>query len=456
MNINKMPRRKLFLLFGDIFLIILSINVAFIIRVKKTIIAQLGLNEAIMIIFIMLIICLISFYSFDLYNINNKFTASKSLSNITASLILIILISIILFYLFPYIIGRGVFLISLSFIGISTVGWRMIYSYLFKFTISERNILIVGTGSSAKAIFSILKNNPEYRVVGFIKENLKKKKMSDMNILGDSFALEEIVQRHNISDIILSKPFISNKNLNKSLMKCKLKGISIYDLATLSEYLVRKLPLNYIEERWFLYSNGFNKLGNRTNKRIKRMVDVLFSIFLLMIFFPVMLIISILIKIDSKGPIFYKQERVGQNNKPFNIIKFRTMRKDAEKNEPKWAEDNDPRVTAVGKILRKTRLDELPQLINVIKGEMSLVGPRPERDFFVRRLLEKIPYYSLRFSVKPGLTGWAQINHPYGASEKEALEKLQYELYYIKNMSIFLDLRILLKTIRIVLLGMGR
>jgi lipopolysaccharide/colanic/teichoic acid biosynthesis glycosyltransferase len=167
-------------------------------------------------------------------------------------------------------------------------------------------------------------------------------------------------------------------------------------------------------------------------------------------------IVSLGIKLNSKGPVFYVQERVGEDHKLFRLFKFRTMVVDAEKGEPKWAEENDPRVTKVGKILRKVRLDEWPQLLNVIRGEMSLVGPRPEREYFIRKLEETIPFYSMRFSVKPGLTGWAQVNYPYGSSVEDALEKLQYDLYYIKNMSLLLDFRILLKTARTVLFWRGR
>lgn len=456
MTLKKISKRKLFLLFGDIIIIILSINLAFIIRLKKSVITYLSLNEAIMIILLMLAICLTSFYSFDLYNIKEKFTSSRSLANLIGSLILISLISIGFFYIFPYVIGRGVFLISLILIGIFVATWRLSYSFFFRLTVPGRNILIVGIGSSAKTIYSSLKKNPEYKIVGFIGEDPKIKEFLEMKILGNSLSLEKVAKDYNIDDIVVTSPSTGNKDLNKALVKCKMQGISIYDMGTFYEYLMGRLPIVYIEERWLLYSNGFDKLGSKINKRIKRFIDVLKSSLLLIITSPIGIIISIIIKMSSKGPVFLIQERIGENQRPFKLIKFRTMVSDAEKGKPVWAEDNDPRVTKIGKILRKTRLDEWPQLINVIKGEMSLVGPRPEREFFVRKLVEKIPFYSLRFSVKPGLTGWAQINYRYGASEQDALEKLQYELYYIKNMSLFLDLRILLKTMRIILFGMGR
>ena len=186
------------------------------------------------------------------------------------------------------------------------------------------------------------------------------------------------------------------------------------------------------------------------------MLDVLISLILFLCFLPVGLMVSLLIKVSSKGPVFFKQDRIGEQETPFRLIKFRTMKVGAERGEPKWADKNDSRITGVRKLLRISRLDEFPQLINVIKGEMSLTEPRSEREYFIKKLTKKIPFYSLRFSVKPGLTGWAQVNYCYGSSVDDALEKLRYDLYYIKNMSLFLDLRIFLKTVRLISFGMER
>jgi exopolysaccharide biosynthesis polyprenyl glycosylphosphotransferase len=188
---------------------------------------------------------------------------------------------------------------------------------------------------------------------------------------------------------------------------------------------------------------------------LKRAFDLLVSALILLFSLPLIIIISLLIPLTSKGPIFFTQERLGARKKPFRIIKFRTMVQNAEANGPQWAHYDDERVTAIGKLLRRTRIDELPQFINVFLGDMSLIGPRPERAFFVDRLSERIPFYSLRFFVKPGITGWAQVNFRYGSDENDALEKLRYELFYIKNQSFFLDFRILLKTVRVVLTGLG-
>lgn len=455
MKFKRISSQKLFLLLGDIFIIILSVNLTFIIRVKKSTISYLGLNDGAMTILIMLAIYLISFYIFDFYNTRENFRGIQFLANVGGSLLLVSLISIGLFYAFPFMVGRGVFLISLVLIGTLIATWRLFYSFIFGLNFPTKRVLIVGKGKPAEAIYSLIKKIPEYKVIDFIADTSKKKITLGKKILANTISLEKIINDYKINDIVVTKS-IRNKQLNKILINCKMRGINIWNVPTFYEHFIDKLPIHYLKENWFLFADGFDKLGSNIHRRLKRAIDLLISIALLIIAFPIGIIISIAIALNSKGPVFYIQERVGENQKSFNLFKFRTMISDAEKGNPVWAEENDPRNTSIGKILRKTRMDELPQLINVIKGDMSLIGPRPEREFFVKRLTEKIPFYSLRFSVKPGLTGWAQIIYKYGASEGDALEKLQYELYYIKNMSLFLDLRILLKTIRIILFGMGR
>jgi len=453
---KRILNRKLFLLLGDIFIIILSINLAFVIRMKKSTISYLGLNKGVVIILLTLAIYLISFYIFDFYNTRENFRNIRFLANVAGSLILVFLISIGFFYAFPFMFGRGAFLISLILIGFLVVIWRKFYSFFFSLAASTKIVLIIGKGKVAEAIYSVIKKNPEYEVIGFISGAFKKKRIQEKKALGNNTSLEKIINDHNVDDIIVTIEPIRNSQLNKTLINCKMRGINIWNIPTFYEHFIDKLPIPHIKENWFLFADGFDKLGSNIHRRLKRAIDLLISIAFLIIAFPIGVIISIAIALNSKGSVFYMQERVGENQKPFNLFKFRTMASDAEKGNPIWAEENDPRNTSIGKILRKTRMDELPQLINIIKGEMSLIGPRPEREFFVKRLIEKIPFYSLRFSVKPGLTGWAQVIYKYGASEEDALEKLQYELYYIKNMSLFLDLRILLKTIRIILFGMGR
>jgi len=453
MNIRRMFIKKLFLCLGDIIIIIFSLNLAYYIRLKSLIDIS-SLNYGILVILFLLITYLISFYIFDLYNTRLDYKNIRFFSLVVGALILVSLFAVIFFYFFPYKLGRGVFVISLALTGALITVWRIVYSSLLKLTVPQRNVLIIGTKRKAEAIYSLIKMNPEYKVIAMFDKNIRKIESSNEKSSEEILSLEKIVDDYQVDDVIVTTE--PTKKLNKELVNCKMKGINIYDIPSLFEALLYKLPISNINPRWFLYTDGFGKLGSKIYKRLKRMIDLFTSSLLLIINFPIGIIISLAIKLSSKGPLFLIQERIGENNKPFKIIKFRTMVTGAEKGEPKWAEEDDPRVTSLGKILRKTRLDELPQIINVIKGEMSLVGPRPEREFFVKKLMDKIPFYSYRFSVKPGLTGWAQINYKYGDSDKDALEKLQYELYYVKNMSLLLDFRILLQTVRIVLFGMGR
>ena len=240
------------------------------------------------------------------------------------------------------------------------------------------------------------------------------------------------------------------------LLQYKLGGIQYYNYLEFYEIYENKLPVSNLSPKWFLENTGFEIYYNSFNLKAKRILDIIFALLIGVCVIPIMIIAAIIIKLESKGPIFFIQERIGEGNKPFKIVKFRSMTTDAEKDGPKWATKNDNRVTKFGKFMRLTRIDELPQLWNVLRGEMSFVGPRPEREFFIKQLEKEIMYYNLRHTVKPGLTGWAQVMYPYGASIEDAYRKLQYDLYYIKNHDILFDVKILLKTVTIVIFGKGR
>jgi sugar transferase (PEP-CTERM system associated) len=238
------------------------------------------------------------------------------------------------------------------------------------------------------------------------------------------------------------------------LLKCRTDGIEILDGNSFYEMLAGKLVVEQTNPGWLIFSEGFHK--SFTRRFTKRFLDILLSLILLIVFLPVMLVLAVLIKLDSRGPVIFSQDRVGQNRKICMAHKFRSMVDDAEKDTgPVWADDDDSRITRVGRVIRKLRMDEIPQLWNVLKGEMSFVGPRPEREYFVKELDQVIPYYGIRFTVKPGITGWAQVSYGYGASVEDAVKKLDYDLFYIKNMSIFMDLMIVLRTIKIVLFRKG-
>jgi exopolysaccharide biosynthesis polyprenyl glycosylphosphotransferase len=239
-------------------------------------------------------------------------------------------------------------------------------------------------------------------------------------------------------------------------MLLRLRGTKVYSLPEFFEHFWTKVPPATLVDNWFAFTSGFILLHNQIYPRIKRLSDVILAGSLLLLLSPIMLLSAIAIRLDSRGPIFYSQVRTGLNQCPFRVKKFRSMYQDAESRGAQWASERDPRITRVGRFMRATRIDELPQLINVLLGSMSMMGPRPERPEFDRQLEQEIPYYNIRYLVRPGITGWAQVMYPYGASVEDAYEKFSYDLYYLKNYSLLLDLRIVLMTVRVVLFGKGR
>jgi len=272
-------------------------------------------------------------------------------------------------------------------------------------------------------------------------------------VLGGYGKIASICQEKNIHRIIVALDERRGNFPIEQLLLCRLKGVRVDDGMAFTEDLAGKLSVEHLHPSSLIFSSGFRR--STLFRNAKRCVDILVSLFGLFLTAPLAVAVAVAIKLESKGPVFYRQERVGEDGKIFRLLKFRSMCVDAEPDGPVWARKNDDRVTQVGKIMRKLRFDEIPQMINVLRGEMSFVGPRPERSFFVEKLKRDIPYYSQRHTIKPGITGWAQIRYPYGASREDAVEKLKYDLYYIKHMSFFLDMMITLETAKIVLFGKG-
>jgi sugar transferase (PEP-CTERM system associated) len=276
----------------------------------------------------------------------------------------------------------------------------------------------------------------------------------DVPIIGDWSAIHKIVNEGKVDRIIVALEERRGRFPTEDLLNCRMEGISIEEGIAFYEHLTGKLLVERAYPSFLIFANGFIK--TTYHHMVKSAMDLFLSFLGLIISSPIMTLIALAIKLESSGPVFYRQERMGKHGKPFMLLKFRSMREDAEKETgPVWAEEGDKRVTRVGKIIRTLRLDEIPQLINVLRGEMSFVGPRPERPHFVEDLKNEIPFYDKRHAAKPGITGWAQIKYPYGASRNDASEKLKYDLYYIKNMSPFLDLEILFQTLKIVFFGRG-
>ncbi|MFX0116854.1 MAG: TIGR03013 family XrtA/PEP-CTERM system glycosyltransferase [Candidatus Hodarchaeota archaeon] len=276
----------------------------------------------------------------------------------------------------------------------------------------------------------------------------------DIQVIGDSSLIHELASQGKVDRIIVALEERRGRLPIEELLRCRMEGISVEEGIAFYEHLTGKLLVERTYPSFLIFSNGFTK--STPHRLVKAVMDYLLSSIGLIISLPIMALIAIAIKVDSSGPVFYRQERVGKDGNIFKLLKFRSMIENAEEETgPVWAEENDERITRIGKVIRKLRLDELPQMINVIRAEMSFVGPRPERPHFVEHLKDEIPFYEKRHGCRPGITGWAQIQYPYGATENDALEKLKYDLYYMKNMSLLFDLNIILQTIRIVLFGRG-
>jgi exopolysaccharide biosynthesis polyprenyl glycosylphosphotransferase len=319
----------------------------------------------------------------------------------------------------------------------------------------EEISLQLNTSSAAKNSLALENTQKTNIAIATLVSNNNSSESKKLNKVGNLNDLETWTSQSWSGVFVATNGELSDKQVQQ-LMPLRLKGIPVYRLPQAYESFWFKLPAELLEDTWFTFSSGFNLLPGGFSLKLKRIVDLAFATLLFLVLSPLMLITAFLIKLDNPGPILYSQLRTGQNNQPFRVYKFRSMYQDAEERGAKWASERDPRITRVGYLIRLTRLDELPQIWNVLRGEMSLIGPRPERPEFDSQLRKEIPYYDLRYLVKPGITGWAQVLYPYGASVEDAYEKLSYDLYYIKNYSLWLDIAIVFKTIRVVLLGKGR
>jgi len=319
----------------------------------------------------------------------------------------------------------------------------------------QPNAMVFGTGPLATKIAETVSNkNCPLKFCGFVQPPGTSAGRCPEKSLASSEQILQTIKAKNVSKIIVALSERRGVLPVRDMFSCKLRGVDVVDAVTFYEQATGKLLIEYANPGWFVFSKGF--LVTKLMFKKQRLVDIVASSLLLLFTIPLFPLIAMAIRLDSPGEIFFRQTRVGYKEREFELVKFRTMRTDAEKESGAvWAQTNDSRVTRLGGVMRKFRIDELPQLINVLKGEMSFIGPRPERPEFVERLKEIIPYYSRRHAVRPGLTGWAQINYPYGASDEDAMEKLRYDLYFIKNFSLVLEMKIILGTFSVVLFGKG-
>jgi sugar transferase (PEP-CTERM system associated) len=335
---------------------------------------------------------------------------------------------------------------------------RIIYLKSMGYAFLESRVIFLGSGVLARNCSQLAKSHTtthRYDVVGFVSVPTEDSCVPDADILPRGESLLTTAQQYRATEIVVS---VQNRRGGgfpiQELLECKSNGIKVTDSNAFFEREACQIRVDSLQPSWLVFGNGFDQSLLRTF--VKRTFDLVASSVLSIVTLPIMLITSLLIFLEDRGPVFYQQERVGKAGQLYQVLKFRSMRNNAEQaGQPQWAALNDPRTTRIGMIIRKLRIDELPQVLNVLKGEMSFVGPRPERPYFVKQLSDTVPFYDIRHTIKPGITGMAQVRYQYGASVEDSVQKLQYDLYYVKNNSLLLDLLIMVDTVRVVLLGKG-
>ncbi len=403
--------------------------------------------------------CLAAFYLFDLYDFLVMHDRRELVLRLVQALGLAWIALAFSFYTFPgLMLGRGISLIALPLALALMVLWRVsIHWFLGHPNFGER-ILIVGSGDLAVELAREVLDRPDagYRIVGFVgtDADLLGKSLINPRVIGMTDDLDQIVRREGIDRIVVAMGERRGQLPTNKLLQLSLAGqVTIEEGASFYERITSRVSLNMLRPSWLIFTGrGRQAKGAELLRSVVHWLVALVGVILSL---PIIIVTAILIKLESRGPIFYKQERVGKNGRVFTLTKFRSMRVDAEQSGPVWASKGDTRTTRVGRVIRKIRVDEIPQFWNILKGEMSFVGPRPERPHFVAQLANEIPFYEQRHLIAPGLTGWAQIKYPYGASIEDARQKLQYDLFYIKNQGLMLDAIILFETIKIILFGRG-
>ncbi len=453
------------LIIGDIIGLLLCFNLALKLRVSQS------LNLGTPVLYALVAVYLFGLYLTDTYKVNREVSGVRLSERAVLGILATVTAVTSGIYITGIwgsepIVGRGVLLISVTLFSFWAVVSRTLADQWLKVNQENSRFLVLGDYQ---------------KVVEFGKEHRKLNSHTEFVSFSECFATNSRPYPQNKSargnSLVLDN--VSNlstawkqqywsgilidgaeqklsQQMVRELMDMRLRGVYVYSIADFCEQFWQKIPPAYIQDDWFAFTSGFNILHNRIKAKLKQLIDIVVAAAMIIICLPITVPVAIAIKLSSKGPIFYSQVRTGLNGKKFRVYKFRSMYQNAESKGIQWAKEKDPRITTVGSFIRLTRIDELPQLWNVFKGEMSLVGPRPERPEFDLQLREKIPYYDVRYLVKPGITGWAQVCYPYGASVEDAYQKVAYDLYYIKNYSLFLDFAIAFKTLRVVFLGKGR
>jgi len=456
---NRVSRRGLLLVAVESACIVASVILAAYVRFGVYITEVMRQEHGVAKALLIALICQICLYYSDLYDLRRVADRRELIVRIIQALAAASFILAAVYFWFPAtMIGRGIFLIAAGFICAFIVGWRLAFEWLLHRVGPRQRLLLVGAGDAAvKLARELLDRHQELgvEVVGFVVDDPVEAKRAlphNLKVIGGIDSIPTIVKECFVDRVVVSLADARGKLPMDKLLEMKLKGVTFDHLASVYEEYTGKIAVENLRPSWLIFSSGFQ--DTRARRGTKRVIDVLCAAVGLVIAAPLMLIVGALVRLTSPGPALFRQTRVGQHGRLFTLYKFRSMRADAEATTGAvWSTPNDSRVTWFGRFIRMTRLDEMPQLWNVLRGDMSLVGPRPERPEFVSDLSRDIPFYGQRHVVRPGVTGWAQVRYKYGASKEDALEKLQYELFYIKNMSMALDLVIMFHTIKTIISG---
>lgn len=447
------PKRLLILVVGEALLVCASFLLGAFVRLGQDSWLVLEYENGLYKILGITAVAVICLYYFDLYDPHRVPSKGETYFRLLVALGLLSFLLAGLSFLYPgFMLGGDAFVVGLFILTFALFGWRSGYAWLIYQPFMRERVYVLGSGDRARRFVESLRARPEIGIdVAGWSGGLETDPHNPEDL---GSGLMEMVRKRQISRVIVAMGDRRGAMPVRELLDIRLSGIKVEDVTGILEKITGKVEIDGLYPSWLIFSEGF-RLGPAF-VFARRVISWLASFILLLVILPFLPLIALAIKLDSPGPVFYQQKRVGRNGKVFNVAKFRTMKSNAEATTGAvWADETDPRITRVGRWLRKTRLDEIPQLWNVFKGDMGFVGPRPERPEFVEWLIREIPYFNFRHMIRPGITGWAQVCYQYGASLEEAKEKLKYDLYYTKNMSLGLDLVIILRSIKIVLFGYG-
>jgi len=453
--------RSVMLVAGETLLLVTAVILASYLRIGEATWDEFASSAGVLRVFLIVGVCQVCLHYADVYDLRAVSGTQDLIVRLVQALGATSLLLALAYFWFPqWVIGRGVFLIAAGFVILLVVAWRYAFRWLSSQVGPRERLLLVGTSPAAVELARELYERREelgVEIVGFVDPDPMQVGAHVINpgVIGTIDDIPLLVPRLKVDRVVVSLSDARGRLPMDRLLDTRMQSGVVFDhLASVYEEYTGKIAVENLRPSWLIFSSGFRK--TRALLAAKRVLDIISALVGIVLLSPLMLAVAIAVKLTSRGPALYHQERVGLNNLVFTVHKFRTMRQDAEsKTGPVWSTAGDARVTSIGRFLRLVRLDELPQLWNVLIGEMSLVGPRPERPGFVEQLTEEIPFYGQRHVVKPGVTGWAQVRYTYGASVEDAIQKLQYDLYYIKNLSFALDILIVLETIKTVVLRRG-